>query len=112
MGKMLTIENAINHLNKASKRTFIPVKEMSFDEGGIASTSNYNLVRQYNNSTPDKYRMDFIIFANVSGRQKFIYHIDVHQGINKHNIGVAEDLWNLSTTKKVVVNAIVQPDYI
>ncbi len=29
------LRNASNHLNKAVKRTFIPGKEMSFNEGGI-----------------------------------------------------------------------------
>ncbi len=73
------LRNAINHLNKAAKRTFIPGKEISLDEGGIASKSSYNTVRQYDNSKPDKYRINFFIFANASSRHNFIYHIDVHQ---------------------------------
>ncbi len=72
--------NAINHLNKEAKHTFIPGKEMSFNEDGNPSKSNYNPVRQYNNSKPDKYRIYFFILANSSGGQNFIYHIDVYQG--------------------------------
>ncbi len=75
------LRNAINHLNKAAKHTFIPGKEMSLDEGGITSKSNYNPVRQYNNSKPDKYRIDFFILANALRGHNFIYHIDVYQGI-------------------------------
>ncbi len=80
---------------------------MSFDEGDIASKSNYNPVRQYNNSKPDKYGIDFIILVNISGGHNFIHHIDVYQGKNKQNIGIAKDLWKLPTTQNVVVNAIV-----
>ncbi len=47
------IQNAIKHLNAAAAWTFIPGKEMSFDEGGISKKSNYNIVRQYNNSKPN-----------------------------------------------------------
>ncbi len=100
------LTNAINHLNKAAKRTFIPRKEMSFNEGGIPSKSNYNPVRQYNNSKPDKYRINFFILANGSSGHNFIYHIDVYQGKNKQNIGIAEDLWNLPMTQQAVTNAI------
>ncbi len=67
------LRNAIDHLNKAAKRTFIPGKEMSFNEGGIASKSNYNPVRQYNNSKPEKYRINFFTLANASVGHNFIY---------------------------------------
>ncbi len=81
---------------------------MSFDGGGVASKSNYNSVQQYNNSKPDKYRIDFFILANAFGRHNFIYHIYVYQeNKTKQTIGIAEDLWNLPTTQKAVVNTIV-----
>ncbi len=54
------LRNVINQLNKAAKLMFIPGKEMSFNEGGIPSKSNYNPVRQYNNSKLVQYRMDFL----------------------------------------------------
>ncbi len=45
------------------------------------------------------------ILANAASGHNFIFHIDVYQ--KKQNIGIAEDLWNLPMTKKVVMNAIV-----
>ncbi len=41
------IQNAMKHRNKAITWTFIHGKEMSFDEGGIPSKSNYNHVGYY-----------------------------------------------------------------
>ncbi len=104
--KCLQSRNSINHLNKEAKHTFVPGKEMFFDEGGIPSKSIFNPIRQYNNSTPDKY-MIFFILANVSGGHNFIYHIDVYQRKNEQYVGIAEDLWKLPTTQQVVVNLIV-----
>ncbi len=89
---------------------FIPGNEMFFDKGGIASKSNYNSVRQYNYSKPDKYRIDFLSLGNMSGRHNFIYHIDVYQGKNNQNIGIAKDLWNLQMTQKAVVNVTVSTE--
>ncbi len=66
------LRNAINHLSKGVKHTFIPGKEMPFDEGSIASKSNFNPVRQYNNRKPD-----FFILAKAFGGHNFIHHIDV-----------------------------------
>ncbi len=54
------LKNEIKHLNKIAMCTFVPVKKISFDEGGKASKSNYNSVRQYNKSKLDKYRIDFL----------------------------------------------------
>ena len=45
---------AIQFLNDHAKKSFILGRELSFDEGGIASKSCYNPVRQYNASKPDK----------------------------------------------------------
>ncbi len=52
------IRYAIQKLNSATKRCFIPGKELSFDEGGIQSKSCYNSMRQCNNKL-DKYEIDF-----------------------------------------------------
>ncbi len=73
------LRNEINHLNKAAKHAFDPGKEMS-DGGDFANKSNYILVRQYDNSKPDKYRINNFILANLSSGQNFIYHIDFYQG--------------------------------
>jgi hypothetical protein len=37
-----------------------------------------------------------------------IYHIDVYQGKNACNVGIEEQCWNLPTTMKAVVNAVMQ----
>jgi len=38
----------------------------------------------------------------VSGGHDFVYHIDVYQGKNEQNIGIAVDLWELSMTQKAL----------
>ncbi len=70
----------IKFLNEHAKKSFILGRELSFDEGGIASKSRYNPVHQYNSSKPDKYRIDFFVLVNVSCGKNFIYHLDVYQG--------------------------------
>ncbi len=94
------LRNAINHLNMAAKNIFILGKEMFFNESDITSKSKYYIIRQYNNSKLDKYRIDFFILSNASCEHNFIYHIDVYQGKNEQNIGVAEDLGNFLQHRK------------
>ncbi len=92
----------INRLNKAAKHTFTSGKEMSFNEGGIPSKSNYDPIRQCHNSTPDKYRIGLFILANASsGHNSLITLMSIRKK------GMAEDLWNLPMTQKAVMNAIV-----
>ena len=98
---------AIDKLNLTSSRTFIPGKDLSFDEGGVASRSRRNPVRQYNKDKPNKFRVDFFILSNNSDKWYFIIHIDVYQGKNAANIGVPEELKTMPTTQKAVVNAIL-----
>jgi len=98
---------AIQSLNQAAKKSFVLGRQISFDEGGIASKSRYNPVRQYNASKPDKYRIDFFIMVNATSGMNFIYHLDVYQGKNATNAFIAEEAHNLPTTQKAVVNAIV-----
>jgi hypothetical protein len=98
---------AIQSLNQAAKKSFILGRQISFDEGGIASKSRYNPVRQYNASKPDKYRIDFFIMVNATSGMNFIYHLDVYQGKNATNAFIAEEAHDLPTTQKAVVNAIV-----
>ncbi len=101
------LRNAVKKLNKATKGTFVPGKEILFNKGNIASQSNYNPVRKYFFSKPDKYRIDFFILADASNGHKFIYDIDIYQGKNVQNISTDEDLRSLSNTQKAVVNIIV-----
>ena len=44
---------------------------------------------------------------NTSKGYNFIYFIDVYQGKNATNAHIVEEAWNLPTTQKAVVNAIV-----
>ena len=101
------LRSAIQFLNEHARKTFIPGRYLSFDEGGIASKSRYNPVRQYNASKPDKYRIDFFVLANATSGNNFIYHIDLYQGKNSSNAFIHRDAHNLPTTQKAVVNAIV-----
>lgn len=103
--KCFQLRRAINELNAASNKNFVPEANCAFDEGGIACRSRYCPVRQYNKDKPDKFRVDFFILA---GSTTFlIYHIDVYQGKNAANIGIFEPAINLPTTMKAVVNAVV-----
>lgn len=99
---------AINSLNAASKATFIPGLNLSFDEGGVASRSRMNPVRQYNKDKPKKFRVDFFVLANNAPNNYFIVHIDVYQGKNSENIGIPEEIKSLPTTQKAVANAVMQ----
>ncbi len=60
---------------------FIPGREMSSCKGSIPSKSNFNPIRQYNNSKPDNYRFDIfvLVLTNVLGGHDFIYHINIYQ---------------------------------
>ena len=82
------LRHALNTLNAASMRTFIPGIDLSFDEGGVASRSRFNPVRQYNKDKPQKFRVDFFVLCNNSPGMYFIIHCDVYQGKNAANIGI------------------------
>ena len=98
---------AIQFLNGHAKKSFILGRELSFDEGGIASKSRYNPVRQYNSSKPDKCRIDFFVLVNASCGKNFTYHLDVYQGKNATNAVIAAKAHTLLMTQKAVVNSIV-----
>ena len=86
---------ALNCLNSSSKRTFVPGIDLSFGEGGIASLSKYNPVRQYNKDKPDK-------------RQYFILYVDICHGKNASDIDIPSSICHLPTTLKAVVNAVIK----
>lgn len=106
--KCYQIRAAMNSMNAASLKNFVPEGNLSFDEGGIACRSRYCPVRQYNKDKPDKFRVDFFILAGSASY--IIYHIDVYQGRNKANVGITEAAVNLPTTMKAVVNAVAQSE--
>lgn len=104
--KCYMLRSVINELNRCSLRNFVPEGNLSFDEGGIACRSRYCPVRQYNKDKPDKFRVDFFILAGSASR--IIYNVDVYQGKNASNVGIAKEFHNLPTTMKVVLNAVLQ----
>ena len=63
---------------------------------------------QYNKDKPQKFRLDFFVLCNNSPGAHFIVHCDVYQGKNAANIGIPNEIQNLPTTQKVVVNSIIQ----
>ena len=76
--KAAQLRRPLEAINRAAKKTFRPGRQVSFDEGGVASRSRLNPIRQYNKDKPKKFRVDFFILSDA--KQYFIYHIDVYQG--------------------------------
>jgi hypothetical protein len=101
---------AINHLNAASRNTFMPGGNVALDEGGVACRSRLCPVRQYNKDKPQKYRVNFFILADSS--TYVILHLDVYQGRNATNVNIDSRCLNLPTTMKAVVNAVFQTNLI
>jgi len=81
---------------------------MAFDEGGVACRSRFCPVRQHNKDKPDKCRVDFFMLCD--SKYYFIYHMDVHQGKNKHNSYIHKHAADLPTTQKAVMNSIFKTD--
>ena len=74
--------------------------------GGSSCRSRYCPVRMYNKDKPDKIRVDFFILA---GSQSYlVHHLDVYQGKNASNVSIDKSCWNLPTTMKAVVNAVIK----
>ncbi len=86
---------------------FVPEEEISFDEHGTSSKSNYNPVRQYNDNKPNKHRIDFFILDNLSGGHSFIHHIDVCKKKQERYFNSFRFL-----ESQAVVNTLFQPDCI
>lgn len=102
--KSYMLRNAMSELNEASLAVYVPEPALSFDEGGSSCRSRRCPIRQYNKDKPDKYRVDFFILAGSESR--VVYHMDVYQGRNDFNIGIAPEFQNLPTTMKAVLNAV------
>ena len=98
---------AIQFLNEHAKKSFVLGRELSFNEGGIASKSRYNPVHQYNSSKLGKYHIDFFVLVNASSGMNFIYHLDVYQGKNATNAFIVAEAQNLPTMLMAVFNAFV-----
>ena len=96
--KVHQLRYALNCLNTASKRTFVPGLDLSFDEGGIASRSKFCPVRQYNQSKPDKFRVEFFLLGNCMKQMYFITHCDIYQGKNAMNVDIPREIQHLPTS--------------
>ena len=60
----------------------------------------------FRSDKPDRYPVDFFILEGTASQ--VIYHVDVYQGENPTNVGIAPELVNLPTRMKAVLNAVVQ----
>ena len=70
---------AISALNAASKATFSPELNLSFDKDGVASRSHMNPVRQYNKDKPKQFRVNFVVLVNNAPNNYFIIYVNVYQ---------------------------------
>ena len=67
------LQYALDILNATSHTTFVPGPNFSFDEGGVASRSRMNPVRQYNKDKPNKFCVDiFVVVNNEAGNIPFV----------------------------------------
>ena len=84
--KAYQLRRVATRISEGARRTFVPGRNMSFDEGGIASRSRRNPIRQYCKDKPNKFRVDFFILADA--KEYFIYNLEPYQGRNGGNIGM------------------------
>ena len=68
-------------LSVGARCTFKPGRYLSFDEGGIASRSRKNPIRQYNKDKPSKFRVDFFLLSDA---QKYFFTILTHTKEGMH----------------------------
>ena len=101
------IRYVLNKLNATSRKTFIPAKHLSFDEGGIACRSRYCIIRIYNPSKPDPYRVEYFVLSSSTFPYEVIY-IDIYQGANESPIGVVNEHKGFPLTQRVVLDAVLK----
>lgn len=101
--KSYMLRSTMNALNAASLANFVPESSLAFDE---ACRSRFCPIRQCQKDKPDRYPVDFFILEGTASQ--VIYHVDVYQGENPANVGIAPELVNLPTRMKAVLNAVVQ----
>ncbi len=92
---------AITHFNKAAMHTFIPGRELSFDEDSIPSKST--TTQSDNTITANLIRIEW----TCTFMWKHL-HIDMYQVSGKrwNNTSIPHDLWYLPTTHNVVLMGI------
>ena len=106
--KVHQLQYALNCLNTASKRPFVPGIDLSFDQGGIASRSKFCPIWHYNQSKPDKFRVEFFLIGNCTKQMHFITHCDIYQGKNAMNVDIPWEIQHLQTTQKAAVTGIIK----
>jgi len=98
--KCYQIRHLLRNFKAAAETSFIPGRDISFDEGGIG----------YNGKKPQKFRVDFFICASTEVDNYVILRIDIYQGRNACNVDIAQEAQCLPTTMKAVINAVIQLD--
>ena len=76
---------------------------LRFDERGIATSSSLCPICKYNKGKTNKFRVD--LFDLSDDKEYFMVNIYVYQGKNKNKTNITEEISNLPTTQKAVVNA-------
>lgn len=89
-----------------AKRALILECHRCFDEGGIAKKAQYNLVRQYNSSKPDKYHIDFFALVTALEGKNSLYHLDAYHSRNDNIAHIIKEASELPKTQKAYVNEV------
>lgn len=103
--KAYQLRSLCEALNKGAQRTFQLGRYVSFDEGGVASRSRLNPMRQFNKDKPQKFRVEFFLLC--SAVNYFCYHFSPYEGKNATNNFIAQEAQGYATTQKAVLNSIV-----
>ena len=106
--KCYHVRYLMRQFKSAAKASFIPGRDIAFDEGGIGSRHRLNPIRQFNHNKPQKFRVDFFICSTTENDRYVIMHMDIYQGKNARNIDIHQEAESLGTTMKAVVNAVCQ----
>ena len=106
--KCFHLRHLIRQFKSAAMNSFIPGRDIAFDEGGVGSRHRLNPVRMFNQNKPQKFRVDFFICSVTEPDRYVIMHLDIYQGANAHNIDIHPEALCLGTTMKAVVNAVRQ----
>ena len=106
--KCFHLRHLIRQLKSAAMNSFIPGRDIAFDEGVVGQRHRLNSVNMFNQNKPHKFRVGFFICSVKEPDQYVIIHLDIYQGANVHNIDIHPETLCLGTTMKAVVNAFRQ----
>ena len=108
--KCYHVRHLLRQFKAAAKGSFIPGRDIAFDEGGVASRHRLNPIRMYNKNKPQKFRVDFFLCSTTEPNRYIIMHLDIYQEKNARNVDIHPEAVSLGTTMKAVVNAVCQLD--